>query len=234
MAQTFFTGADGGKVEVALLPLGSRVEPTRGTITANGAAAKDITAPASITVDAIASGILIPANSYLGFTDPITGKLVSVKVTADAEATDTTITLDVIPETIADNSTAPYPLVLSGRTQADFSMEGNVESIKTFDTLLFEQGRTTSASATIECSGLYLPGDAGLSTVEYAFLNNRQVFVWVTLPKPSSAYSTGKVFKAVCNVSNYPVSMPADGAITADITFTVDGDPIIVEPVPAP
>lgn len=234
MAKTSFVIGKGSKVEFALLPLGSRVEPTPATLTIGVTpAAKDITAPATITITtALPANVVIPAGSYLGFIAPTTGKTVVVQLASDAEAGDTALDVVSIPEEIAAASVAKYPLQLSGRTAANIGRSGKRISAVDFDSDGYEDGLTASISAKLELPGNFLPTDAGFTTAEYAFENLLEGYVWVTLPKSSSAYSKGRVYKAPASITDLPLDVPADGIITGKISIAVNGKLTRVDEVP--
>jgi hypothetical protein len=81
-----FVIGKGTKVRIALLPLGDQTEPLTATLTTGASpTVKDTSSPATITLSgAIGDGVKIPAGNYLSFKAPTTGKLVLVKLAADA------------------------------------------------------------------------------------------------------------------------------------------------------
>lgn len=225
MTSSFLLGK-GTKVDIALLPVGSKTEPAEVTLTTqNSATAKDTTSPATITLSgAIAADKLIPAGSFIGFVAPTTGKTVMVQLLADAEEGDTTLSVDIIPEEIDASSVAAYPLRLSARTNANIGRSGNRVSSVDFDSGAFETGLTASISQTLELNGNYLSNDAGFRTTEYAFTQLREIYVWVELPKSSNAYSKGKVYKGFASINDLPIEIPADGIVTGNISLAINGE----------
>ena len=222
MATTNLKLGKGTVVEIAMLPSDSRAEPTReATITLGAAASAGAT---SLTVTALSSGVLIPKGSYLAFTDS-NDEVVLVQLDADAEATDTTLTVIGIPADIANAATSTYPLKLGGRTSADLGRSGNRVSSVDFDSDGYSDGLTTSIEQTITASGNFLPEDAGLRTADYAFREFREDYVWLTLAKNSTGSTTGERWKGAASITNLPMSIPADGIITADIDITFNGKP---------
>lgn len=228
MAKTNFVIGKGTKVDIAMLPVGSTTEPKATTITLAVQATKDIDGSATITVPALAADVVIPAGSYLAFVAPTTGKSVLVQLTADAEATDTTLTVAAIPENIASGSVAVYPLRLAGRTAANIGRSGNRQSSVDFDSDGYSTGLTTSIEQTLELPGNWLPQDAGFATAEYAFTELREVFVWLELPKISSAYSKGRIYKGTASITDLPLEVSADGLITGNISLAFNGKPELV------
>lgn len=234
MATSFIIGK-GTKVSVALLPVGGTTEPASVTLTVAGTAqAKDTTSPATITLSgAIAAGKLIPAGTFLGFVAPTTGKIVMVQLLADAEAGDTSLSVDVIPEEIAASSVAQFPLKLSARTAANIGRTGNRVESTDFDSGGFSTGLTTSVAQTLELPGNYLASDAGFRTAEYAFTNLREIYVWIELPKSSDAYTKGKVYKGRASITDLPIDIPADSIVTGSISVAINGELEVDEEVPA-
>lgn len=225
MARTSFVLGKGTIVEIALLPVGSLVEPAPTTITLAAAATKDIDGTASITVPALGAGVFIPAGSYLGFVAPTTGKTVAVQTTEDVEATDTAIPVVSIPETIATGSVATYPLRLSGRTAANLGRTAQRTSAVDFDSDGYASGLATSIEQTLECPGNWLPLDAGFATAEYAFGELREIYMWLTLPKISNAYTKGRQYHGPASIVGLPLDIPADGIITGNISVAFNGKP---------
>jgi hypothetical protein len=228
MSKTSFVIGKGTKVNIAMLPEGSRVEPKATTITLAAAVVKDVDGTATVTVPALASGVLIPAGTYLAFVAPTTGKSVLVQLTADAKAGDTTLAVASVPEDIATGSVASYPLRLAGRSAANIGRSGNRVSAVDFDSDGYADGLTASVEQKLELPGNWTPQDAGFATSEYAFTELRECYVWVELPKISSAYSKGRVYKGACSINDLPLEIKADGVITGNISITFNGKPDFV------
>lgn len=225
MARNSFVIGKGTTVEIAMLPVGSTVEPTRTTITLAAQASKDIDGTATITVPALGAGVLIPEGSFLGFVNPTTGKSVLVQLTEDAEATDTTLAVREIPEDIASGSVATYPLRLAGRTAANLGRSGNRVTSTDFDSEGYTTGLTASIETTLELPGNWIPTDPGFSTAEYLFQELREAYVWLTLPKISSAYSSGRIYKGPASITDLPLDVGADAIITGNISLAFNGKP---------
>lgn len=225
MAKTSFVLGKGTKVEIALLPLGSRVEPKRTTVTLAAEAVKDVTGGATIAIPVLGAGVLIPAGSYLAFVAPTSGKTVIVQTTADAKEGDATLEVVSIPETIISESVANYPLRLSARTAANLGRTAQRTSSITFDDDGYSDGLASSIEQTLECPGNWLPLDAGFATAEYGFTELREIYMWLTLPKISDAYSKGRVYSGPGSITGLPLGIPADGVITGNISLTFNGKP---------
>jgi hypothetical protein len=229
VANNFVIG-QGTIVDLAMLPIGSRLEPVDTTITSAATlTAKDVTGGATINLTgALGAGVFIPADSFVAFVAPTTGAQVLVQLSDNAEASDTSLSVYEIPEAIAASSVATYPLRLKGRTAANLGRSGNRVSSVDFDSAGFSDGLTTSIEQTIEVPGSWLPLDPGFATAEQAFLKLREVYVWLTLPKISEAYTKGRIYKGAASITALPLEIPADGIITGNISLTFNGEPDFV------
>ncbi len=235
MATSFVIGK-GTKVRIALLPLGSEIEPIPAVLTIGVAAiAKDITDPATITLaSALPANFKAPAGSFVQFVAPTTGKSVLVQLKNDAVATETTLTVYSIPEEIAAASTAVYPLKLGGRTNANLSRSGNRTATVDFDSDGYSKGLTTSIENGITLNGNWLPQDAGFATAEFALQELRQVYIWVELPRISDAYSKGRIYHGPSSLTSIPLEIAADGVITGNIEASFEGKPNYDADTPVP
>lgn len=217
----------GTKLYVALLPVGDETEPAELTLTTtNSVTAKGVSGPVTITLSgAVAAGKRIVAGNFLNFVDEATGKEVLVELTADVEPTDTTIEVAIVPEDIPASAVATFPMRLKGRTAANLDRSGNTTSVVDFE----NEGYSTSVQTSIEqgfsAPGSFLPTDAGFATCEKAFEDLRQIYVWLELPKTSAAYSKGRVYHGPCAISNLPLEIPADGALTGNLEGAFNGKP---------
>ena len=236
MAKSSFVLGKGTIVEIALLPIGDATEPVRAVLaTTNAITAKDIASPAEITLSAaLGAGVKIPAGSFLGFVAPTSGKSVLVQLIADALAGDTTLAVATIPEAIAASSVAKYPLRLSGRTAANIGRKANRTAVVDFESDGYSTGLTTRLEQTLDCPGNWLPTDAGFATAEYAITELRPIFLWVTLPKISDAYSKGRIYSGVASIIDLPLDVPADGVISGKASLNFEGKPAYTPDAPVP
>jgi hypothetical protein len=235
-SRTPFVIGKGTIVEIALLPVGSTTEPVRvPAITSDGTiTAKDTASPATITLSAaLGAGVLIAAGNYLGFKDPVTGKVVPVQLTADAKTGDTTLTVDIIPEAIAASSVASFPMRLSGRSKADLDRKGNRVTAVDFESSGYSSGSTVSIEQNIKLDGNWLPQDPGFATAEYAFGELREVYIWLTLPKISDAYSKGRVYHGPTSLTSLPLGIGAADVVTGNIEAAYNGRPSYNPDTPA-
>jgi hypothetical protein len=233
---TSFVIGKGTKVRIALLPLGSEVEPVPATLTIGVTPiAKDITGDGTITLaSALPASFKAPAGSFFQFIAPTTGKSVLVQLKEDAVAGDTDLTVYSIPEAIAAASTAVYPLKLGGRTNADLDRKGKRTSTVDFDSDGYSKGLTTSIENGIKLPGNWLPQDAGFATAEFAFQELRQVYIWLELPRISDAYSKGRIYHGPASLASIPLNIAADGVITGNIEASFEGKPNYTADTPVP
>lgn len=224
----------GTKVSLCIVPTGTTQVPAPVTLTMSAAiAAKDIVAPATITLlAALPAGTVIAAGNYLTFKDPITGKEVTVRLITTAVATDTTLTVDTIPEAIPASSVAQFPAILGGRTAANVKRSGKRQTAVDFDSDGYAKGVTTSIEAGIDAPGFWTPLDAGFATAEYAFENFLDVFMRVTMPVSSAAYSKGRSYGGFASVTELSIDDSADDFIKGDLSIAFNGKPIRDEEVP--
>lgn len=233
MTATVATGK-GTKIFVAGLPDGVETEPVAATLThqATAATAKSAAA-ATITLEtALPAGFFAAAGNYLSFVDPVTGNEVLVQLAQDASATDTDINVTRVPENIAVNSVAEFPLRLRNRTTANLDRSGNRETFVTFDDDRFEKGLTVSLSNGIDFDGFWSPLDAGYATMEHWFNEGfAQIYIILETPNPKpTAYVKGKVYKAVGSITSMPLPLDASSLTQGQIQAAFNGKPTIVEP----
>jgi hypothetical protein len=232
MAFSFVLGSN-TIVKIAMLPLGTRVEPVTATPTVGGATAVAKGATSITLQSALPAGLTIPANSYLNYKDA-TGKEVLIQLSQDGLGGSSALQIYSAPETIAVGASAEFPMRLRGRTNADIDRTGNRVTSITFDEFGYEDGLTTSISQGITANGNWSPLDAGYATTEYAFNEKRECWLILELPKPSDAYTKGRVYKGPGSITSAPLGVPADGIITGNLTMSFNGRPFIVNPIPTP
>lgn len=232
---TSFVIGKGTKVRIAMLPLGSEIEPISATLTIGVTPiAKDIAGEATIELlAALPTGFKAPAGSFLQFVAPTTGKSVLVQLKEDALATETELTVESIPEAIAASSVAVYPLKLGGRTAANLARSGNRTSTVDFDSDGYSKGLTTSIENGITFPGNWLPQDAGFATAEFAFQELRQAYIWLELPRISDAYSKGRIYHGPASLTSVPLEIAADGIITGNVEASFEGKPNYTPDTPA-
>ncbi|MEL6215179.1 MAG: hypothetical protein AAFQ99_05825 [Pseudomonadota bacterium] len=233
MTATVATGK-GTKIFVAGLPDGVETEPVAATLThqAAGATSKSSSATTITLETALPAGFFAAAGNYLSFVDPLTGNEVLVQLAQDASATDTDLNVTRVPEDIAINSTAEYPLRLRNRTTANLDRTGNRETFVTFDDDKFEKGLTTSIANGIDFDGFWSPLDAGYATMEHWFNEGfDQIYIILETrnPKPT-AFTKGKIYKGPGSITSMPLPIEASSLTQGQIQAAFNGKPTIVEP----
>lgn len=229
MANQFIIGR-GTEVTIALLQPGIREEVVPQTITvgATEAAANATT----ITVAPLTEPLFASAESpvFLAFEDAVTGGERFVKVVANAPDGATSLTVAPLKRAIAPASTGQYPVKLQARTSADLSTTANDVTSTTFDESGYVDGIVASIGYGISCPGNFIQLDAGFRTAFFAFNEFREVWISLKMPNPGAGYTSGYIFKGAASVTDLPIADPADGIITANVTFAMRGKLEIVEP----
>lgn len=219
----------GTKVGVASMEPGLRTSIADQTITLGAAAAAAAT---SLTVTALDEPLYASADhpAYLAFVDATDEADRFVKVVAPAIAGATTLTVAPLKRAIANGSEAVHPVLLQARTSADLNTNANDITTTTFDTGGYQDGIVAQIGYGVTCPGNFLPTDAGYRTCLTAFNEFLEVFLSIELPKPGG-YTSGFIFRGAASVTNCPLTVPADGIITANVDFQFRGKLEIVEPV---
>lgn len=189
------------------------------------------TSPTSITVSATTNTRTIRAYPekpvYLLFTDPTTGREVSVKVIDDIEPGATTLTIDgtFTKREIVANSTAPFPVRLSARSAANLNPEDDTAEIESFDNDGWRDYIRTSLGQTLSCPGPYLPLDPGWLTSLSSRLTFHKIYAEIIFPKPTcdDSYTRGHRVYGAAHVTNIPIEDGAKAIITGNIDLQFCG-----------
>lgn len=199
------------------------------TVNAGGTVAKGST---SITILAVPSSVTIPTGSYLVFTDS-TGNSTLVKTSATASPTDTTLSVVATDASIADGSTAKFPVIFGGRTNAGIDLTGNTLTSSPFEEGGFETVNASTQSATISYDGNFLELDAGVWTAFDSLLNKTPTGGWITRPKPlgDTRYQRGFQAYGQIVVTGTPIDIPSDGIATMNVAASFTGAPTLSLPL---
>jgi hypothetical protein len=243
---TFETGV-GAKVEIVPLQKGDTAYPKRITITATDPSIKNATTVVCSASTATSGQTLkLPSGTALPFTDPITGNVVMATLTADVTValstgsgpyTGTfTASVDANHLAIADNSTSSNFILLGARSTATGTTTLSDEQLRTFDSTLFDQGQIVGAAGEFSCDGAFSSIDAGLNTVanltkgataidgttEIATPGN-YMWVVVTTPPPTSAFTSGLVIRAICYCTDLTIDVQAGAITKQSLPFKANG-----------
>lgn len=253
---TFETGT-GAKVEIVPLGLGDTAFPKRITITATSLSAKNATTVAISASCAVAGQTLkLPSGTTLPFLDPITGTTVIATLGASVSLALSTgtgpytgtgsFTLTANHPPIPINSTSSNFIKLGARSTASATVTINDETLRTFDSTLFDQGQIVGAAGEFSCDGAFSSIDAGLLTVsaqtQGAFdidgitpIATAGRFVWVviTTPPPSALYSSGLVIRAIAYCTDLSINLEAGAITKQELPFKANGTIFRDEPVVA-
>ena len=229
MGKKFQTGAgDKVKVYVALLPLGSRVEPVDVTVTTGSGG---ITA-ASNTITVAALSGPIAAGTPLLFTNGGGGKLLTYLAT-DAVAGATSLAVETTTGSLAGTCTASYvaKLRLAGGTSTGAKIgNSTTESLVFEDQQGYEDGVVTKANWEIPWTANLLADDDSYRRIYYAASNGtsgREVYVWQYDPPPVGA-TTGDGLKGACIVGDFSKDFKSDAIVTFQTTFKGQGSPTFI------
>jgi len=213
---------------------GETAEPVAATLTQTVPVAPAPTAKGanSIPVAALGVGVRIPSGTYLDFKSGATGKVVSVRLSADAVAPATSLSVFATPAIIAAGSIAEYPPVLLKRTAIEFSLTGDLASQNSLEDEAWEENVLTTKGADISLPGAFTRTAGYLNAREQLVEGDGKVFFWIENLPPNTDYAKGEIIKGVATIKDMPLSIPADGFIQGDVMLRLDGKPEIVPPVP--
>ncbi|QLE42213.1 hypothetical protein FD723_18510 [Nostoc sp. C052] len=226
MSKTFQVGA-GNKVKlyVALLPLGDRTEPEDVSITA----ASGITSAAtSVTVTALTGAIA--GGTPLTF-DNGTATL-TVYLSKDAKAGDTTLHIEATTAALTGSSTADYTakLRLLGGTQLSVDLNADRADVLVFEDLLgYKDGAITGQSWQLPWQANLLSDDEAFRRIFYAAsqaVSGREIFVWQQDPPPNG-YAVGDGLKGAAVITNFQKQMNSTAIVTTSFTLMGQGSPTI-------
>jgi hypothetical protein len=213
-----FNAPEGKNTEVALARLrtGNNTEPATVTFTLGAELAKDATSATVTTVTTT-----LAAGQWLAFKDDNDQYYHPVRVSADYDD-GTTLTLDVVPETIPNGATAVFPVKSFLRTSADLSSSSSTTTFSTFD---HSSGATVTIDETTNSmtfSGFYAEQDAVAKTLRGALADKARVYVTRTLEAPSG-FTTGTKQGAAGVVSAIDSGAPNEDRVSFDYTIELDG-----------
>jgi hypothetical protein len=226
LGKKFQTGAgDKVKVYVALLPLGSRVEPVDVTVTTGTGG---VTA-ASNTITVAALSGAIAAGTPLLFSNVGGGKL-QVYLAADAAAGATTLSVETTSGSLAGTCTAAYvaKLRLAGGTSTGAKIgNSTTESLVFEDAQGYEDGIVTKSNWEVPWEANLLADDDSYRRIYFAAsygTSGREVYIWQYDPPPVGATS-GDGLKGACIVGDFSKTFKSDSIVTFSTTFKGQGSP---------
>ncbi|MBD2005616.1 MULTISPECIES: hypothetical protein [Cyanophyceae] len=220
----------GTKVRVAVLNDCDRVFPESTVFTVATTAVLANATSITVTV-APATTRIIKAPVWLLFEDA-TGKQVPVKVTADIAAGATTLTILAPKRGIAIGATAPYPVLLRNRTNANLTSDDAQQDVMTFDNDGWKDQITTMLGNGVSANGYFSSTDPGLKSIMFARENFKELYLELELPKPGcdNTYTKGFVFRGFAGVQGVPIEIPSDNIMNCNLEFKFRGPVTTVEP----
>lgn len=221
MAKTIFTIGRNTKIQVCPSHTCDYVLPVDVTFTvATGGA---IVGATSIPITAAPNLTTIVAPVWLLFTNPTTGAEASVKVTADIDPGDTSLTVTALKKAVPVGATSEYPVRLSARSSANLSTQMENAEIENLDNDGWKEFIQTANGYNLDLQGSFLPLDPGYQTCLYAILNYESVYCKLTLPKPvcpnDTSYTHGGIWEGYWMPSEMPIEAGAKAVITGNITL---------------
>lgn len=218
-------------VYVSLDPMDEAMIRNRQALSVDTEVAKGAT---SITLSTGLTSKISKGNALL-FEDS-DGMPYLVKVDADAEVADTTLTVQPTASVIPAAAVAYTPAEIYCRTDASIDQSYNNEKVYNFNT-----GGAGVITATTQDNSLSLPGslttfDAGSETIRYAAKNRLPVWVARVIPPDSTAegiYLPDIVY-GLAAVTSMGSDSPAEGIRSNDIELEFSGTltEITLTPVP--
>lgn len=192
------------------------------TITAEAAAAAAAT---SITVAALGANVLIHAGSYLNFKNPTTGVRKLVRLTDDANATDTTLTVEALSaeDAIEDGDVAVWPPILGQRTNSSIMGQGNRVTSFPYEQSGYEDGFNATISNTCTLTGNYAIKDAGYSYALWAFQEFQPVRLRIEFPQERPGFTQRRIVEGRFSFTNVPRELPSDQIISSNIEGSFNG-----------
>jgi hypothetical protein len=226
LGRKFQTGAgDKIKVFVALLPLGSRVEPVDVTVTTGTGGITN--GSTTITVAALSGAIA--AGTPLLFSNAGGGKL-QTYLAADAAAGATVLTVETTTGSLTGTCTASYvaKLRLAGGTSTGAKITNSTtESLVFEDQQGYDDSIVTKANWEIPWTANLLSDDDSYRRIYYAAskgTSGREVFIWQYDPPPAG-YTTGDGLKGACIVGDLSKDLKSDSIVSFSTTFKGNGSP---------
>lgn len=216
----------GTKIRVAPVTV-DRIFPEAVVFTVSGVA--PVAAATSITIT-VAPAITrtITAPFWVNFVET-SGKSHLVKVTADVEVGDTTLTVSALKEGIAAGATANYPVILANRTSANLTDQDAEADVMTFENNGWKDQITTILGNGLDLSGFYSPTDAGWNICWYARQNFSEIFCEMEMRPPDSRYTKGMIVRMISGVK-MPIEAPPDNIVNTNITLMSRGPVVFIDP----
>lgn len=222
MAQNYMLGR-GTKVYIGRQGADTSLAFVPAKITAGAAALANAT---SITVTALASGVLIHAGSFLNFVNPTTGAKKLVRLTSDADATETTLTVAALTEPIENGDIALWPPILGQRTNSSVGGQGNRVNSFPYESGGYEDGFNATIANTCTLSGNYALQDAGYSYALRQFSLFEEVRLRLEFPPEKPGATRVRVVEGRFSITSIPRELPSDNIITSNIEGSFNGVPI--------
>lgn len=172
---------------------------------------------------ALNAGIKINEGQFLTFynTDQIE---FLAEITAEANATDNTLTVRALDEEIPAGAKAPFPPYLWDRTGASLNQTFGLSAISTFNTGLNRDGTPQPGESNLDLPGLFYHYNAAMRTLQKAAEEGNFVYVIRMLPVPNSNFQQGEVWMSRASVTqnNLPAALNGNGEANLQVAMLGD------------
>jgi len=200
---------------------------TVGSVTSTAAPAKGAT-----TIALVAPALSdIQTGNVLMFIDTTGGEYLA-RVSAVAVAGATSLTVSALDEAIPDGATAEFPIYIWNRTDTGISRKYNIAKAVDYNTGSASDGIADTADKSMAAPGNYYNKNAGYLTVRFAAELGYEVILERRFPPPSAKYSTGDTIWTAALCSDRSDQAPANGFVSADLSFEFLGEEHIIDPIP--
>lgn len=160
--------------------------------------------------------------NWLRFVDPTTDLEYMAKVSADAAAGATNLSVVALNQAIPSAATCNFPSELLDRSNADLDRKYNTKDIYTLNTGGQRQVVSVSGAKSGKASGFWHDKNAGLNICEDAAEAKLPVYVFYEYEPPEGA-TKGEVKYGKAVITNLPKPSPAEGFIEGDVDFEFTG-----------
>jgi hypothetical protein len=172
----------------------------------------------------------IQPNQYLQAVDAL-GNEKLFQLSAIAEASDTSLSVNALNEAISAGSKVIFPVELYDRNQADTSESNNVQEFQTFNSGGRTDSVVTGTSATVALGGNFYEFCPAYNTLAYAVENGRECWLIIADPAVRDEW-TRRTTEGAAKITGRTKARPVGGFVTNDLSGRFDGD--VIETPAAP
>lgn len=193
------------------------------------------TTPTVITLAAaLPADVYILQNQYFSAV-AANGATVLLRASATANPGDSTVSVQGVPQLIADGSVINYPPTFDTRENAGFQVSPNLQTATFFGDDGWQRNSPSSFSATSDADGEFSQLDPAFWTL-FRRLNDNYyngLFLVQEYAAPNTDYVRGTVIVGQVVSNNFQIQTAADGRETFNGGLTFSGPPTVYEPLVA-